>query len=174
MTDQKDHLTLVKALNLLKNEGYKFKLYLIGRGYNYNKILSVIKNYNLKKYIKLAGYKKNAYEFMSAANLFILSSRYEGLPNVLIEAQHFGIPIISSDCPSGPKEILLNGKAGTIFKTGNFYDLKNKIKIFFKNKDFFYKKVKYANKNLYRFENKNIEEKYYKLLVKHFKKQQRG
>jgi len=170
LTDQKDHLTLIKSLNLLKNEGYKFKLYLIGRGYNYNKILSEVKNYQLNKYIKLAGYKKKAYEFMNAANLFILSSRYEGLPNVLIEAQYFGIPIISSDCPSGPKEILLNGKAGTIFKTGNFYDLKNKIKNFIKKKNFFYKKTKYAKKNLHRFENKIIEEKYYKLLVKHFNK----
>ena len=170
LTDQKDHLTLIEALNLLKNEGYKFKLYIIGRGYNYNRILSTIKNYKLNKYIKLAGFKKNAYEFMNAANLFILSSRYEGLPNVLIEAQYLGVPIISSDCPTGSKEILLNGKAGTIFKTGDFYDLKNKIKAFFINKNFFYKKTKYAKKNLYRFKNKNVEEKYYKLLIKYFKK----
>ena len=103
---------------------------MIGKGYNYSKILSEIKKYQLNKHIKLAGYKNKAYELMNAANLFILSSKYEGLPNVLIEAQYFGIPIISSDCPSGPKEILINGKAGVTFKTGNYFDLYNKIKFF--------------------------------------------
>ena len=168
LTDQKDHLTLIKSLNLLKKEGFKFKLYLIGKGYNYSNILSEIKKYQLNKYIKLAGYKNKAYEFMNAANLFILSSKYEGLPNVLIEAQHFGIPIISSDCPSGPKEILINGKAGVTFKTGNYFDLNNKIKFFIKNKNLFYKKTRFAKKNLYRFANKTIQEKYYKILIKHF------
>ena len=166
LTDQKDHLTLIKSLDLLKKEGCKFRLYWIGRGYNYNKILSLVKNYKLEKCIKLAGYKNKAYEFMKSANLFVLSSKYEGLPNVLIEAQYLGVPIISSDCPSGPREILLNGKAGTIFKTGNPKDLKNKIKFLKENKNFFYKKLKYAKKNLYRFENKNFDKKYKKLLIK--------
>ena len=168
LTDQKDHLTLIKSLNLLKKEGFKFKLYLIGKGYNYSNILSEIKKYQLNKYIKLAGYKNKAYEFMNAANLFILSSKYEGLPNVLIEAQYFGIPIISSDCPSGPKEILINGKAGVMFKTGNYFDLNNKIKFFIENKNLFYKKTRFAKQNLYRFANKTIQEKYYKILIKHF------
>ena len=170
LTDQKDHLTLIKALSLIKKEGFRFKLYLIGQGYNYNKILSLIKNYKLNKWIRLAGFKKKAYEFMSSADLFILSSKYEGLPNVLIEAQYFGIPVISSDCSTGPKEILLNEKAGTTFKTGNHIDLKNKIKLFLENKNTFFKKAKFAKKQLFRFQNKIIEDKYYKILTKHFKK----
>ena len=170
LTDQKDHLTLIRSLNLLKNEGFRFKLCLIGQGYNYNKILSAIRNYKLNKYIRLVGFKKNAYEFMNSADLFILSSKYEGLPNVLIEAQYFGVPVISSDCSSGPKEILLNEKAGTTFKTGNYFDLKDKIKLFLENKNSFYKKAKFAKKQLYRFQNKIIEEKYYKILTEHFKK----
>ena len=107
---------------------------------------------------------------MNSADLFILSSKYEGLPNVLIEAQYLGVPVISSDCPSGPKEILLNGKAGTTFKTGNYFDLKDKIKLFLENKNSFYKKAKFAKKQLYRFQNKIIEEKYYNILTEHFKK----
>ena len=118
----------------------------------------------------MAGFKKNAYEFMNSADLFILSSKYEGLPNVLIEAQSLGVPVISSNCSSGPKEILLNGKAGTTFKTGNHFDLKNKIKLFLKNEIFFYKKAKFAKKKLYRFQNKIIEDKYNKILIEHFNK----
>ena len=54
---------------------------------------------------------------------------------MLIEAQYFGVPVISSDCSSGPKEIFLNEKAGTTFKTGNYFDLKDKIKLFLGNKN---------------------------------------
>ena len=102
--------------------------------------------------------------------MFILTSKYEGLPNVLLEAQYLGVPIISSDCPTGPKEILMNGKAGTLYKTGNYIDLSNKIKFFIKNKIFFIKQVKFAKKNLYRFENNIFLQKYNKILIKNFNK----
>ena len=167
LTDQKDQITLIRALNILKNEKLKFRLYLIGQGYNYNKISKYIESHNLKKNIKLAGFKKNAYNYMNSADLFILSSKYEGLPNVLLEAQYLGVPIISSNCPTGPKEILLNGKAGTLFKTGNHFELAKKIKFFVKRKSLFIKKVKFAKNFLYRFDNKIIKEKYYKILLKH-------
>ena len=126
LTDQKDHLTLIKSLNILNEQGVKFKLYLVGQGINYNKIYNFIKDYKLTSNIKLAGFKSKAYEYMSSADLFILSSKYEGLPNVLLEAQFLGVPIISSDCPTGPKEILMNGKAGTLYETGNYQDLASK------------------------------------------------
>jgi glycosyltransferase involved in cell wall biosynthesis len=89
---------------------------------------------------------------------------------VLLEAQFLEIPIISSDCPTGPKEILLNGKAGTLYKTGNYQDLSNKIKLFIKNKFLFNRQVKFAKKNLTRFENKIVLQKYNKILIKNFNK----
>ena len=170
LTDQKDHLTLIKALNLLNREGIKFKLYLIGQGHNYNKINNFIKDYKLTNNIKLVGFKPKAYEYINSADLFILSSKYEGLPNVLLEAQFLEIPIISSDCPTGPKEILLNGKAGTLYKTGNYQDLSNKIKLFIKNKFLFNRQVKFAKKNLTRFDNKIVLQEYNKILIKNFNK----
>ena len=170
LTDQKDHLTLIKALNLLKKESIKFKLYLIGQGNNYNKINNFIKDYKLINNIKLAGFKSKAYEYINSADLFILSSKYEGLPNVLLEAQFLGVPIISSNCPTGPKEILINGKAGTLYKTGDYRDLSYKIKLFIKNKFIFDKQVKFAKKNLTRFENKIILQKYNKILIKNINK----
>jgi glycosyltransferase involved in cell wall biosynthesis len=168
LTDQKDHLTLIKALHLLKKESIKFKVYLIGQGSNYNKIYNSIKKYKLTNIVKLAGFKEKAYEYINSADLFILTSKYEGLPNVLLEAQYLGIPIISSDCPTGPKEILMNGKAGTLFKTGNYFDLSNKIKSFIRNKYLFINQVKFAKKNLNRFENNIFLKKYNKILIKNF------
>ena len=63
-----------------------------------------------------------------------MSSKFEGLPNVLIEAQKYGIPIISSNCPTGPNEILMNGKLGELFPVGNYNILANKLLNFLKDK----------------------------------------
>ena len=64
----------------------------------------------------------------------ILSSRFEGLPNILLEALTLKKFIISSDCPTGPSEILDSGKGGLLFRVGNFKDLGNKILIYKKQK----------------------------------------
>ncbi len=165
LTHQKDHITLLKSLKLLK---YKFKvnfrLYLIGKGYNLDLLKNFIKNYGLKKNIKLAGYKKNAFEYIKSSDLLVLSSRYEGLPNVLIEAQASGIPIISSNCPSGPREILMNGKLGELFKVGDYKGLCNKIFKFYENKKRLKKKSILAKKYLYRYDYYTNLKKYTKIL----------
>ena len=66
---------------------------------------------------------KNPYKYFKDTDIFVLSSKFEGLPNVLLEAQFFKKFIISSNCPTGPKEILLNGKAGELFDVGNYKKL---------------------------------------------------
>ena len=99
--------------------------------------------------------------------LFVLTSKFEGLPNVLIEAQSKNIPIISSDCPTGPKEILLNGKLGDLFRVGNYKKLSELIKNFKLDKNRLIKKSKEAKKNLIRFNLKINCEKYLKIISKH-------
>ena len=93
-----------------------------------------------------------------------MPSLYEGCPNSIIEAILLNLPVISSDCNTGPSEILLNGKGGFIFKKKDVSSLANKIKLFMKNKEVFTKKLKIAKKNIYRFEEKNIIKKYNDLL----------
>ncbi len=168
LSKQKDHITLLKALDLLRNI-YKvnFRLYLIGRGYNRATLVDYISNNNLQKNIKLAGYKKNASNYIKSADLFVLSSRYEGLPNCLIEAQAAGLPIISSNCPSGPKEILMNGKLGDLYKPGDHKSLCKKINNYYKNKKILKKKSMLAKKYLYRFDYQKNLEKYLIILKKH-------
>lgn len=165
LTYQKDHMTLLKSLELLK---YKFKanfrLYLIGKGYNFNLLSNFIKNSGLQKNIKLAGYKENAFEYINSSDLLVLTSRYEGLPNVLIEAQALGVPIISSDCPSGPKEILMNGKLGELFKVGDYKRLSKKLFEFYKSKKKLRKKSILAKKYLYRYDYNTNLKRYTKIL----------
>ena len=141
LVDQKDHLIILKALNLIKFKK-NFKFCLIGKGYLKDDITDYINANNLESQVKIVGYKENVYPYYKKADLFILSSKYEGLPNTLIEALTFGLNIISTDCKTGPKEILKNGKFGKLFKVGDYKKLselilfskkRNKSKIF---KDF--------------------------------------
>ena len=73
-------------------------------------------------------------QYLNQCDLFILSSKFEGLPNVLLEAQFLKKFIISTNCPTGPKEILLNGKAGDLIDTNSPKALTQKIINFHKDK----------------------------------------
>ena len=111
---------------------------------------------NLSDKVKFLGYKKNIYPYLKWSNLLVLSSKYEGSPNVLIEAISMKKTVISSNCPTGPKEILKNGKAGYLFKTSDFKDLAKKIFFSFNNKKISKQKIKYAQKTIDRYNiNKN-------------------
>ena len=166
LTDQKDQITIFKCLNILKNKGINFRFYLIGEGYKLNMLKQYVKDQKLSKNVKFAGYKSNAYKYIKSADLFVLSSRYEGLPNVLIEAQLQNVPIISSDCSTGPKEILLQGKLGYLFKVGNYLSMSKLIIDFSKNKKNFLHKAKLAKKYLYRFSYEKNLSKYYNIINK--------
>ena len=95
---------------------------------------------------------------MKQTDLFVLSSKYEGLPNVLLESLVLKKFIISSDCRTGPNEILLGGKGGLLFNVGDHKQLEKKIKYFFFNKKKCQKMMINAHKSLKRFDyNKNLK-----------------
>jgi glycosyltransferase involved in cell wall biosynthesis len=79
-------------------------------------------------------------------------SKFEGLTNVLLEVLTLNKFIISCNCPTGPKEILINKNGGLLFKVGNYHDLRKKILFFKSNKKVCDKKLLYAKSKLYRFD----------------------
>ena len=123
----------------------------------------VIKN-NLTKHVKINNFVNNPYPVIKKSDLFILSSKYEGLPNVLLEALVLNKFVISSNCPTGPKEILLNGKGGLLFKVGDHIDLSNKIIYYLKNKYKSKKMLRNSRNNLNKFNYKLNLKKYYNLV----------
>ena len=163
-TDQKDHITLLKSLKML-NEKINVKLLLIGYGPNKVKIENYIKNYNLLKNVKILSFQKNIYKYINISDIFVLTSIFEGLPNVILEAMTLKKYVISTNCPTGPNEILNNGKYGTLFKLRDYKNLARKILKYYYNKKIYNKKIKAAYKSLNRFDfNKNCEK--YLLIIK--------
>ena len=150
-TNQKDHLTLLKAVNLIKNK-INFKLLIVGRGVNKTKMLNFINENGLQKKVKIINFQSNPYKYIAKSNLFILTSTFEGLPNVLLEAMALKKFIISSNCPTGPREILMNGKGGELFKVGNHKALSQKIMSFYYHKKKYQKKIDFSFKSLHRFD----------------------
>ena len=162
-TDQKDQITLLKAVNEIKKK-IKFRLIIIGRGKEKNNLVSYIKRNNLSKNIKLINFLDSPFNLIRSSDLFILTSIYEGLPNVLLEAQTLKKFIISSNCPTGPKEILLNGKAGYLFKPRNYKKLANLITSYVKNRKKLSKKIRIGYNNLDRFDFEKNLKKYLNII----------
>tara|TARA_B110001450_G_C17616795_1_gene479581 strand:- start:256 stop:1365 length:1110 start_codon:yes stop_codon:yes gene_type:complete len=151
LTDQKDHLTSIKAIKILK-PNLKVKMVIVGKGTNKFLLKKYIKINKLDNKIKLIGYKKNPYPYLKKSNIVLLSSKYEGLPNILLEAQFLKKYIISTNCPTGPKEILLNGRAGDLVKISDYKKIANLINIYEKQKKIIDNKIKIGYNNFDRFD----------------------
>ena len=162
-TDQKDQLTFLKSLNYIKGK-IRFEACLIGRGILKNKLEKYILDNKLNDFVKILDFTENPYPLIKQSNLFILTSKYEGLPNVLLEALVLKKFIISSSCETGPKEILLNGNGGLLFKVGNYKELAKKIIFYTMNKPKCKKLLNNSYKSLKRFDYKINLLKYFKLI----------
>lgn len=115
---QKDFPTLITAFATLRKQR-EAKLIILGEGQKRQELEALIKKLNLSNDVDLPGFVDNPYAYLSKVNLFVLSSIWEGLPTVLIEALALNIPVVATDCESGPKEILKDGKHGRLIPVGN-------------------------------------------------------
>ncbi len=110
---QKDFATLIRAFAQLRS-CIKARLLILGEGEERGKLEELARELNVQKDMLLPGYVKNPHPYIARSSLFVLSSAFEGLPNALIEALALGIPVVSTDCESGPREILDNGRLGRL------------------------------------------------------------
>jgi len=161
-TKQKNHLLLLKAINILKDQ-INFKLLLIGQGEYLKKYREFITKNNINKIIKIIKFQKNPFPFFIKSDLLVLTSLYEGFPNVILEALTLNKFVVSSDCPTGPREILYNKKFGYLFKNNNLYDLIKKLTKYANNKNKIIINKNEIKKSLNKFNYKKNMEKYHKL-----------
>lgn len=118
LTAQKDFKTLISSFAVVR-QNLEARLLILGEGEKRHELELMVKHYNLQQDVSLPGFVSNPYPYLAHASLFVLSSRWEGLPTVLVEALFCGIPIVATDCPSGPREILNNGLYGDLVPVGS-------------------------------------------------------
>ncbi|HEY8366975.1 MAG TPA: glycosyltransferase, partial [Bacteroidia bacterium] len=160
LTKQKDFVTLIRAFDIVRKE-YPSRLVILGEGEERPKLEALVKELGLEQYVYMPGFEENPFKYMKHAAVFVLSSRWEGLPNVLIQALALGTPVVSTDCPSGPREILSAGKYGTLVPVGDYDALAKAIIINLK-----LKKERYMVREIVSlFMNEEICRKYIEVLV---------
>jgi len=113
LTKQKDFPTLIKAFAKVR-ESFQCRLVILGEGQDRPKLEALITDLGIRSDTLLPGFVHNPYPYFKRASLFVLSSIWEGSPNVLTEALALGTPVVSTDCPCGPKEILEGGRFGPL------------------------------------------------------------
>jgi glycosyltransferase involved in cell wall biosynthesis len=118
LTTQKDFATLIRAFALL-SRGRDLRLLILGEGPERATLESLISELGLTGRVDLPGFRANPFAYMARARLFVLSSAWEGLPGVLIQAMACGTPVVSTDCPSGPREVLVDGRYGPLVPVGD-------------------------------------------------------
>lgn len=115
---QKDFNTLIKAFSYFLN--FKSaRLIILGEGQCRNELSKLIIDLNLTESVIMPGFVENVDHYYSMANMFVMSSIFEGFGNVIVEALNFGLPIVSTDCDWGPSEILDHGKYGILVPKGD-------------------------------------------------------
>jgi len=98
----------------------EYKLRIFGEGELREELMELAKSLNIAKHVEMPGRSTVLLEKMNSAAMFVLSSDYEGMPNVLLEAMCMGMPVVSTDCPSGgPKELIDNGVNGLLVPVGD-------------------------------------------------------
>ena len=117
LTRQKDFPTLIKAFAIVSSS-VPCRLVILGEGDDRLSLQDLIRNLRLDDRVDLSGFVDNLPSYMKRARLFVLSSAWEGFGNVLVEAMSVGTPVVSTDCPNGPREILENGALGALVPTG--------------------------------------------------------
>ena len=153
----KDFNTLIKAFKIVNQKRKDIKLYLLGEGPDREKIENMIKNEDLQEYIKLLGVKRNPYTWIKNSKLLVHSSKSEGFGLVLVEALILKRIIVSTNCKVGPREILDNGKYGSLVEVGNYNVMAQEILELLQENSI--KKERYLSnidKSVERFDKRNI------------------
>lgn len=126
LAPEKDFATLLQAFRLVR-EQHPSRLMILGEGPLRHDLETLIARLGVAESVSLPGYIENPYPYMANSAVFVLSSAWEGLPTVLIEAMAFGTPVVSTDCPGGAVEILGNGQYGQMVPVGDAPALANAI-----------------------------------------------
>ena len=130
---QKGQDVLIRAFSEAQLEGWE--LYIVGEGSQRTQLTALITELNLQKSVFLLGKKSNIAKYYASSRIFAFSSRYEGFPNALLEALYFGLACVSTDCPTGPSEMIEDGVNGYLVAVDDIDTLALKLQKLAANDD---------------------------------------
>ena len=119
LTKQKGYKYLLPAFEKVFSVNPNVELWILGIGELEDKLKQMAIDLGIGESVKFLGFKNDPFEYFVKADLFVLSSEFEGFGNVVVEAMVSGLPVVSTDCPHGPREILNGGEFGTLVEVGN-------------------------------------------------------
>ena len=172
LAEEKDYPTLLKAFSIVRSY-FKARLIILGSGLLERELKYMAKKLDIDNYVNFLGFKKNPYKYFRKADIFVLSSKCEGFGHVIVEAMATGTPAISTDCKSGPREIIGNNEFGVLVPVGDHNALANEICNLIMDKE---KRKKLSLKGFQRaeaFDAKTIVPKYESLFIDVFNKYKR-
>ena len=163
LTNQKGQDYLLRAFKMVR-EMTHVRLVFLGRGEKEHVLKNLVRQLGIKKDVLFLGFQKNPYKFMAKSKIFVLSSLWEGFPVALLEAMACGIPVIATDCPSGPNEIIEDYKNGFLVPVREEKAISDRILKILNNKDLTDKIKSNELKDIKKFDVKSIIKKYEDIL----------
>lgn len=124
---QKNYKIMIDAIKEIYDSGRKVTVNIFGNGSLEGKLIKYIEDMAMSNIVFYRGRTNNVEEELRKSDLFLMTSDYEGMPNSLMEAMATGIPVVSSDCMTGPKTLIKDGETGFLFNTGNISSLIQKL-----------------------------------------------
>lgn len=126
LVPSKDHALLLEAFAKVR-EKLDSKLIIVGDGPERSRLEKLARDLGIDDDVWFTGWRQDPHSIMSRCDVFVMTSRYEGFGNVIVEAMACGLPVISTDCPGGPREILQGGDAGLLVPVGDVQKLAQSI-----------------------------------------------
>lgn len=134
LSPQKNYPMLLRAFKIVHDEHPEYILRIFGEGREQKVLEELVQELHLQEYVIFEGFCMNVHEKIIDADIFVMSSDFEGMPNVLLEAMAMGFPVISTDCPAGgPAELIVHKKNGLLVKVGDSEDMAEKINFLIEN-----------------------------------------
>ena len=132
-TYQKGFDRLIEAWNLIKKDIEDWTLDIVGSGEDREQLQSLIDKYELQDSVTLVEPTQNIEQIYLGSSIIAMSSRYEGLPMILLEAQTYGLPVVSFRCKCGPADVIEHGESGLLVEEGDIYALAESLKLLIEN-----------------------------------------
>ena len=163
-TKAKNYPMLIDAFSILYQKHTETRLHIIGSGELKEKIIELVKLKNLEKVINLPGFQRNPYPYIKRADCYAMSSKWEGFPNALAEAMYINGHVVSTDCPTGPADIITHEHDGLLSPSDDAEKLSENLERILYDDNLREKLYKNSRISIKRFDEKNMIDKYRKII----------